>query len=47
MKEEKIKVLFGLRVKELRKAKKLSQDVLSEGADISTKYLALSLTNLN
>tara|TARA_B100000315_G_scaffold93304_1_gene85855 strand:+ start:56 stop:364 length:309 start_codon:yes stop_codon:yes gene_type:complete len=33
-------MLFGLRVKELRKAKNLSQDMVSEGADISTKYLS-------
>lgn len=40
MEEAKIKVLFGLRIKELRKAKRLSQDVLSEKADLSSKYIS-------
>lgn len=40
MKEAKVKVLFGLRIKELRKAKNLSQELLAEKSDISPKYLS-------
>ncbi len=34
------KKLVGIRLKELRKKKKLSQEELSEKADISSKYLS-------
>ena len=40
MNEAKVKALFGLRIKELRKAKNLSQDALAEKADISSKYVS-------
>lgn len=40
MNELKVKTLFGLRIKELRKAKSLSQDALAEKADISSKYVS-------
>ena len=40
MTEANIKTLFGLRIKELRKAKSLSQDSLAEKADISSKYVS-------
>lgn len=35
-----IKVLFGIRMKELRKSRGLSQEELAERADISSKYIS-------
>ena len=32
--------LFGMRIKELRKVRKLSQEQLAEKADISSKYMS-------
>ncbi len=40
MQEAKAKKLFGLRIKEMRKNKNLSQELLSEKAEITAKYLS-------
>ena len=40
MQEAKLKKLFGLRIKEIRKNKKYSQELLAEETDITSKYLS-------
>lgn len=40
MQEAKLKELFGLRIKEIRKNKKYSQELLAEKTDITAKYLS-------
>ncbi len=40
MNETKVKKLFGLRIKELRKSKKWSQDTLAVKTEISPKYVS-------
>lgn len=39
-KVKEIKALFGMRIKELRKNRGLSQEELAEKADVSSKYLS-------
>lgn len=40
MQEARARELFGLRIKEIRKNKKYSQEFLAEKTDISAKYLS-------
>ncbi len=41
MKRKNLRILFGERVRSLRLSKKLSQEALSERADISVDFLSL------